>query len=155
METQLLAEQLEFIFHGKPEWKGHAWHGPSVMETLRDVTDVQSQNKLPDSHSIIELVLHMTAWRKFVTQKLLGNDNYQVSEVENFPTPTTWKEVLNNLRLSQADLVETVKIFPESQLSDLAQGSRYKYNFRTMLQGIIHHDLYHIGQIALLKKIKS
>jgi uncharacterized damage-inducible protein DinB len=152
METQLIAEQLELIFFGKQEWKGHAWHGPSVMNTLSGITPEQSQNKLPHSHSIVELVMHMTAWRKFVTEKLLGNDSYHVSDEMNFPVPTSWSEALNDLQQSQTKLVTAIKNFPDSKLSDLLSGSKYKYQFRTMLQGIIHHDLYHIGQIALLKK---
>lgn len=153
METQRIAEQLEFIFRGKPEWKNHAWHGPSVMDTLSDITPEQSQNRLPNSHSIIELVLHMTVWRKFVLQKLMGNDSYRVSDAENFPQSTTWHEALINLEQSQTELIAAMKDFPESRLSDSVQGSHYKYPFRTMLEGIIHHDLYHTGQIALLKKI--
>ena len=133
-------------------YEKNAWHGPAVREVLENVTSADAQKKLPNSHSIIELVAHMTAWRIFVVKKLQGNTDYKVTDEMNFTTPTDWAKVLEELDASQARLLEALKNFDSSKLYDAVPHGSYNYNFYTLLNGIIHHDLYHAGQIALLKK---
>ena len=135
-------------------YEKNAWHGPAVKEVLENVTPADAQKRLSDSHSIIELVAHMTAWRLFVVKKLQGNTEYKVTDEMNFTTPTDWVKVIEELDASQARLIEALKSFDSSKLYDPVPHGSYNYNFYTLLHGIIHHDLYHAGQIALLKKQK-
>ncbi len=131
----------------------NAWHGPSVLEVLEGITAEQSQLRLPESHSIIELVAHMTSWRVFVIKKLAGDTAYTVTDTMNFPIDADWPRVLANLRESQAMLLEMVQKLDDSKLAEIVPHGSYTYPFYTLLHGIIHHDLYHTGQIALLKKL--
>ena len=133
-------------------YEKNAWHGPAVKEVIENVTAADAQKKLPNSHSIIELVAHMTAWRIFVVKKLQGNTDYKVTDEMNFTTPTDWVKVQEELETSQARLLEALKAFDGSKLYEPLPHGSYNYNFYTLLNGIIHHDLYHAGQIALLKK---
>jgi len=133
-------------------YEKNAWHGPAVKEVLEHLTAADAQKRLPDSHSIIELVAHMTAWRNFVVKKLQGNTEYKVTDEMNFPTPTDWPKVVDELESSQTKLLEALKGFDSSKLYDAVPHGSYNYNFYTLLHGIIHHDLYHAGQIALIKK---
>ena len=130
----------------------NAWHGPSVKEVLSDITPEQSLKRLDRTHSIIELVAHMTSWRIFVIRKLEGDIDYKVEDDKNFPAESDWTKALKDLYASQAQLVELVKNFPSVKLSDIVPHGSYKYSYYTLVHGIIHHDLYHIGQIALIKK---
>jgi uncharacterized damage-inducible protein DinB len=145
METSNLAKLLEKSFHGP------AWHGPAVLEALENLSVQGASRKIPDTHSIIELVAHMTTWRKFVTKRLKGDNSYEVSDAENFPIEADWEDVLHNLKESQASLLAAIKTFPEDQLFKVVPTRQY--DFYTMLHGIIQHDIYHTGQIILLKKI--
>ena len=133
-------------------YEKNAWHGPAVKEVLENVTAADAQKRLPGSHSIIELVAHMTAWRIFVVKKLQGNTEYKVTDEMNFTTPTDWVKVVEELDASQARLLEALKDFDSAKLYEPVPHGSYNYNFYTLLHGIIHHDLYHAGQIALLKK---
>src|SRR5260221_8478586 len=144
MELQSIIGLLEKSFHGP------AWHGPAVMEALADVTQVTALRKPVTSHGIIELVLHMTAWRNFVTKRLQGNNEFEVSQKENFPEGTDWAKALSGLQQSQEELLRAMKKFPAEKLIDIVPTR--KYDFYTMLHGIIQHDIYHTGQIVLLKK---
>ena len=144
-ETQKLVSLLKRSFD-----KG-AWHGPSVKETLATITPETSSKRLPNTHSIIELVLHMTTWRNFVIHKLEGKD-YQVNDEMNFPKSTDWSKAVQNLEESQNKLLALVEKFPIEKLSELVPHPNAKYTFYTMLHGIIHHDLYHAGQIILISK---
>jgi hypothetical protein len=108
--------------------------------------------RLPNTHSIIELVANMVAWRNFVISRLGGNNDFTVTNELNFPSPSDWEIVLNTLDQSQHELFTAIQQFPEGRLRDLVPHAEHKYTFYTLLHGIIHHDLYHIGQIALVKK---
>jgi uncharacterized damage-inducible protein DinB len=129
-----------------------AWHGPATKEALQLITQQTSGNRLPNTHSIIELVTHMTAWRNFVIQKLSNNADYQVSDEMNFPSTQNWASAMADLEKSQLVLLEAIEKFPEAKLTDLVPGVSNHYTFYTLLHGIIHHDTYHTGQISLIYK---
>jgi uncharacterized damage-inducible protein DinB len=144
METQKIIGLLQKSFNGP------AWHGPAVMEVLATVTPQEAAHKISTSHSVIELVMHMTTWRNFVTKRLQGDNAFEVSQEENFPKGTDWTAALNALEHSQEELINAINKFSEEKLLEIVPTR--KYNFYTMLYGIIQHDIYHTGQIVLLKK---
>ena len=145
METQKIIRLLQKSFNGS------AWHGPAVMEVLTTITPKEAARKMSASHSIIELVLHMAVWRDFVSKRLQGNNEFEVSEEENFPKETGWTVAMKTLQHSQDELIKSINQFPEEKLTDLVPTRTY--DFYTMLYGIIQHDIYHTGQIVLLKKV--
>jgi uncharacterized damage-inducible protein DinB len=132
-------------------FNGPAWHGPSVLEALDDVSSKTAFNKIEGSHSVIELVMHMTTWRNFTAKRLSEDNEYEVTDEDNFPNGTDWTDAIASLKQSQVNLIEALKNFPEKKLSDIVPTR--KYDFYSMLHGIIQHDIYHTGQIILLKKL--
>ncbi|GJM33038.1 MAG: hypothetical protein DHS20C18_20390 [Saprospiraceae bacterium] len=135
---------------------GEAWHGPSIMKVLRAFPVTQVNARVGESHSVIELVEHITAWRKFVIERLRGKKNFELTELENFrpqegAKDKEWADALAGLEDSQLELLELLQDFPGSELSELVDGRSYPYY--VLLHGLIHHDLYHLGQIVLLKKV--
>jgi uncharacterized damage-inducible protein DinB len=145
-ESDRIIHLFEKTFDKQP------WYGSSIMEILKNIKPEIVFKKVNDTHSIIELVLHMVSWRTFVTNRLNGNDNYQVSEENNFPKPGSWEDALKALQQSQVTLLEAAKKFPEEKLDDICPSKVHKYTYYTLLHGIVEHDVYHLGQIALLKK---
>jgi uncharacterized damage-inducible protein DinB len=143
-------EKITKLLHRSFE-KG-AWHGPTVKESIQDVTQETSSKRLPNAHSIIELVGHLTTWRNYVVKKLNGEIEYNVADEMNFPGLTDWSQAVADLEKSQQNLLNALSKFPDEKLADLVQGVSHKYTYYTMLHGIIHHDLYHTGQIILIKK---
>lgn len=129
-----------------------AWHGPSVLEALEDVTEEQAFRKLPETHSIIELVGHMTAWRLYTCKKLQGDATYKVTQELNFPKQEDWRQTLSDLEESQRQLVAALEKFSAGQLEEDVPGTATPLKYYTLVHAIIHHDLYHTGQIVLLKK---
>lgn len=130
-----------------------AWHGPTVREVLKTVQPEQANRRIGSSHSIIELTLHMNSWRMFAVHRLRGDGVYEVAPEMNFPEPgsLTWTEVCSSLEKSQQELLEAAREFPENRLGELVPSSSFKYTYYTLLHGIVHHDLYHIGQIQLIR----
>ena len=148
MEADLhnLVSLLERTFN-----KG-AWHGPSVMETLETVSVKQAFNRLAGTHSIIELVAHMTAWRSYILKKLAGDHTFTMTEELNFPAPQDWGVTVKELEEIQHQLVAAFRSFPARQLYEQVAWTEQPFTYYSIFHGIIHHDLYHIGQINLIRK---
>lgn len=151
METEIekIVQLLERTY------SGDAWHGPSVKEVLKDITPATATKRIATSNSIISLVAHMTAWRTYTIEILTGNTTYNVSDVMNFPHVTDIDKELIKLEASQQRLIEAIKAFPPERLSDYVPNTMQRYTYYTLIHGIIHHDLYHTGQIILIKKYSS
>ncbi len=147
METKRLASQL------RRSYEGTAWHGPSLKEILDGVTAEQASAKpVPGAHSIWELVLHITAWEREALQ-VMGGKPYQTLAGEKDWPPVTgeWHATLDDLRSVSQALVSAIKEMPDEKLDELT-GEGAKFNFYFMLHGVVQHNLYHAGQIALLKR---
>jgi hypothetical protein len=152
-ESALMADQLHRAFYGV------AWHGPAVMELLADVNAVTAAARsVPGAHSIWELVLHAEVWDAAMLRRLEG-DRFQPTGVDNFPlvppkpTQVAWRKTVARLRLTHDLLVRTVAGLDGARLEERVPGKRY--NFRFMLHGVVQHELYHAGQIAILKKARG
>ncbi|MFN3840397.1 MAG: DinB family protein [Cyclobacteriaceae bacterium] len=128
----------------------NAWHGPAVKEVLQKVKPEHAGLRIGSSHSIEELVRHMTAWRTYVIKKLQGDQQFELSDEDNFTTRRNWSEALRLLEESQQNLIAALQQTPEERLGQKVPGRPFTYF--TMLHGIIHHDLYHTGQIMLILK---
>ncbi|GHB81502.1 DinB family protein [Persicitalea jodogahamensis] len=135
-----------------------AWHGSSVVEILRSVTPKLADRRLaPNTHTIAELVYHMTTWRIFTVRKLRGDKEFDIKTKEKnwkvfqIVDDLEWETLQMELSLSQEELVsELEKKENDEFLEKIVPGRNYSYY--TLLHGIINHDLYHVGQIALIKK---
>ena len=151
-ETARLADQIRCAFEGE------AWHGDSVLELLSGVIAAQAAGKpIPNAHSIWELVLHIAAWDGAVLHRTAGA-SVTLSDDENFPSvkdtsEAAWEKTKEAVKQTHDDLVKAVAVFPDSRLNEQVPGKTESYyNFYYMFSGIVQHELYHAGQIALLKK---
>jgi uncharacterized damage-inducible protein DinB len=134
----------------KRVYSGKAWHGPSVTEVLKGVDDTIAKKKVGNSHSIVQLVLHMVSWRAFVIKRLRGDATYELTEADNFPDETDWASAFQKLEQSQTELINAMDAASNALVNEPV--ANRKYDFFVLLHGIIHHDIYHIGQIQLIKK---
>ena len=152
-ETARIADQLRRAFSGE------AWHGDSLFEILEGVTAKQAAARpIKNAHAIWELVLHIAAWDNAVLQRL-GGVAVELSATQNFPpvtdaSETAWRKALAEVRRVHEELVKAVSVLPDSQLDEMVPGKEgAHYTFYYMLHGVAQHELYHAGQIALLKKM--
>ena len=79
-ELEKIIDNFDIVF------RGDAWHGPSVMEFLNSLPiNIVDVRKNFSKHTICQIVFHLTAWRKFVFEKLNENIHYDLlSEEDNF-----------------------------------------------------------------------
>ena len=152
-EAAQIANQMHRAFNGD------AWHGDSLFEILDGVTAAEAaERRIPRAHTIWELALHIAAWDGAVLRRL-GGSAVELSDTENFPpvvdtSDKAWHKALANLRRVHQELIDAVAALPDSRLYELVPGKEgAHYTFYYMLHGVVQHELYHTGQIALLKKI--
>ncbi|HEY4310722.1 MAG TPA: DinB family protein [Pirellulales bacterium] len=137
---------------------GPAWHGPAVAELLADITAPQAAAPAAvGSHSIWQLVLHVTAWKDEVCRRLSGPGR-RLSPEENWPpipdtSEAAWQDAVARLNESQKTLETAVAKLSDDQLVTVNEvaGGDSEGSWEELLHVLIHHDLYHAGQIAILK----
>ncbi|HEY5883871.1 MAG TPA: DinB family protein [Pyrinomonadaceae bacterium] len=148
-ELERIREQLKRAFEGK------AWHGPSVMEVLHDVTAEQATIRVfPAAHTIWELALHIGAWEGACLTRLQGG-RAELTDAEDWPAVThisddAWRDCKSKLQEGNQKLRNALGTVDEQKLDEpILPGLPSIY---ITVQGVVQHDLYHAGQIAILKK---
>jgi uncharacterized damage-inducible protein DinB len=141
---------------------GDPWHGVSVSEILKDIpVSAAIQKPAPGAHSIIELVLHLTAWTEEVLSRFNGNPPAEPSRGD-WPNPEKstdeyWESVKNALYESSKKLMEAVLNSPDGLLDSPAEAERVPalgtgFTPEELIYGVVQHNAYHMGQISLLNK---
>jgi uncharacterized damage-inducible protein DinB len=88
----------------------------------------------------------------------LGGKAVELTDEENFPpvkdtSAAAWRTALDEVRRIHTELLSAVSALPDSRLGEMVPGKQgAHYTFYYMLHGVVQHELYHAGQIALLKK---
>ncbi len=153
IETARILNLLNTIYEGE-----EPWHGPSVVEVLSGITPKLAQARLSNNtHSIAEIVYHMTTWRIFAVRKLQGDADFDVLDKEkNWKTFSyfddfEWEALQMELSLSQDELVNALEGMPDDSYLETTVAGR-EYNFYSLIHGLINHDIYHSGQVSIIKK---
>ena len=155
-EIERIVDQLE------REHSGDAWHGLPLRELLKGLTpEVAAARPIRNVHSVWEIVLHMTAWKNEVRRRLSGAPAGDPEEGDwpDVPSPTAdaWNAALERLEQAHRALVAGVKALPESKLHEPTNDQRNRatgsgVSYYVLLHGLVQHDAYHAGQIALVRK---
>jgi uncharacterized damage-inducible protein DinB len=148
-EVERINDQLRRAFEGP------AWHGPSIKELLADVSAAKAAARpIIGAHSIWEIVLHIKAWEEGILLRLAG-ERAELSEEEQWPTvadtsEAAWRDALTSMEESHLTLRAAIASLDDEGLTKpIVEGMSSVYG---SLHGVIQHDLYHAGQIALLKR---
>lgn len=143
-EVTYIADQIE------RSWRGEAWSGPALREILADVDEASARKSLAGSHSIWELLLHVSHWEQVSMRRTLG-EHFEPADADNFPAPSgSWQDALAKADAAHDALVSAVRALTPEALGQKAPGCPYSVRF--MLHGVAQHNLYHAGQMAILKR---
>lgn len=149
-EAVRLADQLERAV------RGGAWHGPALIETLVDVDAATAGRRpIPGAHTIWEIALHAGAWIDVARRRIAGEPVGELAEELDWAAPAggseaAWREALADLEEAHRRLHAAVLELTDERLEDPAAGS--DPTVRGLLLGVLQHNVYHAGQITLLKK---
>jgi uncharacterized damage-inducible protein DinB len=148
-EIERILDQMDRAF------SGDAWHGPSLTSLLDGISaEDASKHAVGGAHSIWELVHHLGAWNTIVGQRLQGRAE-EVTAARDWPPvwdldEAAWKRALDQLSESHARLRKVTRELGDQRLWEKAAGP--DYTCYVVLHGVVQHNLYHAGQIAILKK---
>jgi uncharacterized damage-inducible protein DinB len=149
-EVQRIVEELRQAFEGP------AWHGPAVRALLAEVSaEKAAARPLAHAHSIWEIVLHIATWEDVVRRRLAGEVIGDLPDDQDWPpvgdtNAEAWQRTLQHLEHTNRTLREAVAKLDDIRLAEDVPGKNH--SVYVMLHGIIQHDLYHAGQIALLRR---
>jgi len=134
--------------------EGEAWHGPPLVEVLAGL-DAASASARPiaDAHTAWEILLHITAWAEVVVARI-GGAAPELSDAQDWPTPAggeaAWRADVARVEHAHHDLLDALTRLDASRLDEpILPGYSSIY---VTLHGLVQHNLYHGGQIAVLAK---
>ena len=144
------------------EHEGDPWHGSPLSGILEGITAEQAAAKpVRNGHSIWELVLHMTGWKGEGARRVSGAPAGE-PEAGDWPavgatSPDRWAKARADLQAAHDRLIAAIRQLPEARLYEPTNDPRNAplgtgVSYYELLHGILQHDVYHSGQIALLKK---
>jgi DinB superfamily len=149
--VQSIKERLINVMKEEP------WHGDSVSKILANVDPATVFNKVsPELHSAIELVCHMNTWTSFVTDRISEHPKQTVEEVEandwviGDANIQQWDKSLNDFYTLYDQLLESVDQLKDDRLDEMVKDK--DYTIRYMLEGLVHHFIYHSAQLSYLNK---
>lgn len=150
-EATTLAAMLKSVIDGP------AWHGPSAMETIEAMSAEQARSKpLKNAHSVWELALHMIAWQEYAIRVVDGSQEAPLEgeadwpKLPDPPTEQAWDIAKRKLEGGMRELRERVMHLDEDRMRARVPGRDFP--LKVLLHGIVHHHVYHVGQMALVKK---
>lgn len=154
-ETDLLILQLEQAFDHR------SWHGTNLFGSIRGISPEQAAwRPAAERHNVWEIIVHAAYWKYSVYRRLVdeAKGSFPLKGSNWFPRPieATSAELKADIRLLRDfhnKLLAGVHQFKPKRLDDRPVGS--KVTFRDLIVGVAAHDLYHAGQIQLLKRLRQ
>lgn len=150
-ELQSIIRNLQNVNAGEP------WYGRPVYSILDEVDPSVAHIKPNQSgHSLLELLYHMLTWAEFTLKRIEGDPDMDVAAFEKLdwreidPAVHTWEKGLTAFKSTHGRIIALLEHKEDSILSEIVD--HRKYNFRFLLNGLIQHNIYHLGQIAYVQK---
>ncbi len=149
-ESKRVSNLYQSIYNGNP------WLEVTLADTLSNVTAEQAYKKAnPNLNTIWEIVNHLIQWRRNILRRVQGetvvtpDHNYFVPVLDS--SEAAWEQSLQSLAKSQELWSACLSDFNDADFEKIDQNNNH--NFYEDIHGIIQHDVYHLGQIVILKKL--
>jgi uncharacterized damage-inducible protein DinB len=136
---ETLLKELQDAYDGEP------WYGDSLRATLNGVDEA----KLRERPRIAELVAHIASWIE-VTNRRLDGEIFEVTQEVNFRAPAAWADDLARLDTAHKALLTRIAKLTDADLDKKLAGKPHSVEYA--IRGVVQHNIYHQGQIALLRK---
>ena len=148
-----------FINKYNKVYKGSPWYGESLMSILNKV-DPEKVFVKPSgkkTNSIAEITAHIIGWREFLLSRLSEKHEFKLTQKDTFNwkridknEKTAWKNLLREMDVVQNEIIKILNNSDDDILNLKVRDRKFKIKY--LLDGVIQHDIYHIGQIAALNK---
>jgi len=151
-EIQNIIVTLKTVLSDEP------WYGKPIY-TILEEAGTGDVYKRPEGtgHSMIELLFHMLTWAEYVLSIIKNEEVEKAKAIEALDWRTiehrehNWGEGFAQFKSTNQEIIDYLDTKDASFLEQSLQDKNY--NFRFLLNGLIHHHIYHAGQIAYIKKM--
>jgi uncharacterized damage-inducible protein DinB len=153
-EINLIIKKYNKVYMGSP------WYGNSLMSILDKVNlgKVFVKPSGKKTNSIAEITAHIIGWREFLLSRLSEKHQFHLTQKETFNWKridknerTAWKSLLKRMDVIQNEIIKILNNSDDEILTLRVRDRKFKMKY--LLNGVLQHDIYHIGQIAALNKI--
>lgn len=152
-ETQQIIHSLREVLYGEP------WYGQSFFSVVKDI-DVSIVYERPEGqHSLIDLLYHMITWTEFAENIFDETKSKSIKSFEDMdwrkidPEEHGWEKGIEVFKQINENIISQLLTKEDPFLENLVD--ERKYNVRFLLNGLLQHHIYHLGQIAYVKKLLS
>ena len=154
-------KEIKSILHNLRQVNsGEPWFGRPVFVILDEI-DPAIVHKKPDenSHSLIELLYHMLTWAEFALRRIEKKPEKDLAVLEKMDwriiesTTHSWQKGLAEFKNVHQRINALLEKKDDEFLKEMVDYR--KYDFRFLLNGLMQHNIYHLGQVAYLKKLLS
>ncbi|MFN0136941.1 MAG: DinB family protein [Phycisphaerae bacterium] len=154
-------DQVELLLiHFEQAFRKKSWHGPNLRGSIRGLTPAQAAwRPATNRHSICEQVLHTAYWKYTIRRRILGEKRGSFALAgSNWiaqPDPldaAAWKRCVKILEGEHERLRDAIRSIDDR---DLAAKKFGVMSARDLIMGITSHDLYHVGQINMIKRLHA
>jgi len=150
-----IIQQLEEVQNGK------LWIGSNFDSKLNQVNEKSAfLRPIENLHSVAEIISHLTLWRKETILKIKTGKGSKTDDCEENWLANHKLEILgwDNIKLEYdktlSELIDLLKSkddeFLNEQYYDTDFKGNYEYSF--VVNGMLHHDIYHLGQLGIIIK---
>jgi hypothetical protein len=151
--VELLLEILDQSFNRK------GWHGTTLRGALRGVTPAEALWRPgPGRHNVWELTIHAAYWKYAVRRRLAGAAAASFErapsnwpEIPKPPDLLAWKRDIALLEAEHTKLRDVVSHLTGADLE--RRSPKGVWTNAEEIHGVAAHDLYHTGQIQLIKRL--
>ena len=153
-EIQSIIRNLIQVNSGEP------WFGRAVYTILDEIDPaIVHQKPNENSHSLLQLLYHLITWAEFTLKSIEKTGKEDITAIEQTdwreidPAIHSWQKGLGEFKNVNEKIIALLKTKDDEFLKEMVE--HRKYNFRFLLNGLIQHNIYHLGQVAYVKKLLS
>lgn len=149
MTTNWYTKEYKRLFTGDP------WYGDNIIDSLERIP-TDHWHRLHGHQTIARIVGHVLAWRAELLRHLRDNTDFNLA----YKSPEEWPDVSHmtadelraQLLENQEGLIKAITDLTADELGQTVP-ARHKYTREEVINGVLQHDLYHLGQINLLASL--
>lgn len=141
--------------------EGKVWIGSTYNSKLEKINEDNAFIRpIPDLHSVAEIISHLTTWQKETILKIKTGEGKLTDDCEeNWYSNESlrekgWAWILNEYKSSLTELLTLLKTKEDSFLKELYYDTDFKgnYPYSFVINGMLHHNIYHLGQLGIIIK---
>lgn len=137
---------------------GSNWLDESFQKKLENINDENAfLRPIEEIHSVAELIAHVLVWREESMKKLQGiPSRLTMDSPENWRNNQElkaigWLKLKDDFFKSQGRLIELIEKMSDDNLRETEYAPGYSYRY--LIEGLLHHDIYHLGQVGITIKL--